>query len=96
MMRQSADGDAGPRRQSPGLASTAAAKTGLPQSNQARQVWISETVLGTALNTSFFASEVGLFAIVMGIALLLTGIGSSSSRRGSSGAPGSRKTLPRP
>ena len=30
-----------------------------PQSNQARQVWISETALGTALNTSFFASRSG-------------------------------------
>jgi hypothetical protein len=50
-------------------------KTGLPQSNAARQVWISETALSTALNTSFFASSVGTFAIVMGIALLLSGIG---------------------
>ena len=50
-------------------------KTGQPQANQARQVWINETALTTALNTSFFASSVGLFAIVMGAALLLTGIG---------------------
>jgi hypothetical protein len=50
-------------------------KTGQPQSNAARQVWISETALTTALNTSFFASSVGLFAIVVGIALLLSGIG---------------------
>jgi hypothetical protein len=50
-------------------------KTGQPQSNPARQVWISETALGTALNTSFFASSVGLFAIVMGVALLLIGVG---------------------
>ena len=50
-------------------------KTGGPQSNTARQIWISETALGTALNTSFFASQVGLFAIVVGVALLLTGIG---------------------
>jgi hypothetical protein len=50
-------------------------KTGQPQSNQARQVWINETALGTALNTSFFASSVALFAIVMGLALLLSGIG---------------------
>jgi hypothetical protein len=50
-------------------------KTGAPQSNQARQVWINETALSTALNTSFFASSVGMFAIVMGAALLLTGIG---------------------
>ena len=50
-------------------------KTGLPQSNAARQVWITETALGTAMNTSFFASQVGLFAIVMGLALLLAGLG---------------------
>lgn len=50
-------------------------KTGAPMSNPARQVWITQTALGTALNTSFFASQVGLFAIVMGIALLLSGIG---------------------
>lgn len=50
-------------------------KTGLPVSNAARQVWISETALSTALNTSFFASSVGMFAIVVGIALLLSGIG---------------------
>jgi hypothetical protein len=50
-------------------------KTGQPQPNQARQVWINETALTTALNTSFFASSVGLFAIVMGAALLLTGAG---------------------
>ena len=50
-------------------------KTGAPQSNMARQVWINETALATALNTSFFASQVGLFAIVVGIALLLSGIG---------------------
>jgi hypothetical protein len=50
-------------------------KTGGPQSNPARQIWISETALGTALNTSYFAASVGTFAIVMGVALLLTGIG---------------------
>ncbi len=50
-------------------------KTGQPQSNLARQVWINETALSTALNTSFFAASVGLFAIVMGVALLLTGAG---------------------
>jgi hypothetical protein len=50
-------------------------KTKGPMSNPARQIWISETALGTALNTSFFASSVGMFAIVMGAALLLTGGG---------------------
>jgi hypothetical protein len=50
-------------------------KSGGPQSNPARQIWISETALGTALNTSFFAASVGMFAIVMGVALVLTGGG---------------------
>ena len=31
--------------------------------------------VSTALNTSFFAETVGVFGIVMGIALLLVGIG---------------------
>ena len=50
-------------------------KSGQPVSNPARQVWISETALGTALNTSYFASSVGTFAVVMGTAMLLIGIG---------------------
>ena len=71
-------------------------KTGAPQSNQARQVWISETALGTALNTSFFASQVGLFAIVMGIALLLTGIGFLLLASGLLGSAGLRRTTDAP
>lgn len=50
-------------------------ETGRPVDNPARQIWITETALSTALNTSFFAEQVALFSIVMGIALLLTGIG---------------------
>ena len=50
-------------------------KTGQPIPNGARNVWVTETALGTALNTSYFASSVGLFAIIVGIALLLIGIG---------------------
>lgn len=50
-------------------------KTGQPMANGARNVWVTETALATALNTSYFASSVGLFAIVVGIALLLIGIG---------------------
>jgi hypothetical protein len=50
-------------------------KTGKPADNPARNIWVNETALSTALNTSFFASSVGTFAIVMGAALLLTGIG---------------------
>jgi hypothetical protein len=50
-------------------------KTGAPVANAARNVWVTETGLSTALNTSFFAQQVALFSIVMGLALLLTGIG---------------------
>jgi hypothetical protein len=46
-----------------------------PVQNSARQVWISETALTSALNMSQLASQVSLFGIVVGIALLLTGIG---------------------
>jgi hypothetical protein len=50
-------------------------ETGRPVANRARDLWITSTALQTALNTSFFAERVGLFSIVMGVALLLTGIG---------------------
>jgi hypothetical protein len=50
-------------------------KTKQPVANGARNVWVTETALSTALNTSFFASSVALFAIIMGLALLLTGVG---------------------
>ena len=46
-----------------------------PTDNPARNVWVTSTALTTALNTSFFAASVGLFAIIMGVALLLSGIG---------------------
>jgi F0F1-type ATP synthase membrane subunit c/vacuolar-type H+-ATPase subunit K len=46
-----------------------------PVQNGARQVWISETALTNALNMSQLASQISLFGIVVGIALLLTGIG---------------------
>src|SRR3954468_12187507 len=49
--------------------------TGKPVENQARNIWVTSTALTTALNTSFFAENVATFAIAMGIALLLTGIG---------------------
>jgi hypothetical protein len=49
--------------------------TGKPVPNAARSIWVTETALSTALNTSFFAESVAKFAIVMGFALLLTGIG---------------------
>jgi hypothetical protein len=50
-------------------------KTQQPVSNGARNVWVTETALTTALNASYMAAQLGLFAIVVGIALLLSGIG---------------------
>jgi len=50
-------------------------KTGQPVANGLRDLWVTETALTTALNTSFFAERVALFSIVMGLALLLSGIG---------------------
>ena len=50
-------------------------KTGQPVSNAARDIWVTSTALSTALNTSYFAENVALFSVIMGVALLLTGIG---------------------
>ena len=36
---------------------------------------MTETALTTALNTAYFAESVATFAIVMGFALLLSGVG---------------------
>ena len=38
-------------------------------------MWVTSTALSTALNTAYFAESVATFAIVMGVALLLTGVG---------------------
>ena len=50
-------------------------KTGQPVPNAARNIWVTATALTTALNTSYFAESVSLFAIIMGLALILTGMG---------------------
>jgi len=50
-------------------------KTGQPVENTARNLWVTELAISTALNTSFFAEQVSMFSIVVGIALLLVGIG---------------------
>jgi hypothetical protein len=66
-------------------------KTGQPVENEKRNIWVTETALATALNVSYFAERVSTFAIVMGIALLLTGIGflvlTLSLLRTATGAP---------
>jgi hypothetical protein len=50
-------------------------KTKQPVDNGRRNVWVTETALTTALNTSYMASQLGLFGIVVGVALLLSGFG---------------------
>jgi len=50
-------------------------KTKQPVENGARNLWVTETALATALNTAFFAESVATFAIVIGTALLLIGAG---------------------
>jgi hypothetical protein len=50
-------------------------KTKQPVENAARNIWVTETALTNALNTSFFAEQVALFGIVVGVALLLVGLG---------------------
>jgi len=49
--------------------------TGQPVSNGARDLWVTETSLTTALNLAYAGSAISLFGIVVGIALLLSGIG---------------------
>jgi len=56
-------------------AAQALKSNGKPVSNPARNVWVTETALSTALNTSYMADQISLFGLVVGIALLLSGIG---------------------
>jgi len=51
------------------------AKTQQPVANGARDLWVTETALTTALNTSYMAERLAAFGIVVGVALLLSGIG---------------------
>ena len=56
-------------------AAAAKDENGQPVSNGARNIWVTETALATALYTSFLAEGTALFGIVVAIALLLAGIG---------------------
>ena len=61
-----------------GTSDPAAAVTdeeGNPVPNPARNTWVTQTALGTALNQAYFGERVAYFGIVVGIALLLAGIG---------------------
>lgn len=48
---------------------------GNPVPNEARNSWVTETALSTALNQAYMADRLALFGIVVGIALILAGIG---------------------
>lgn len=50
-------------------------ETGEPISNAARQSWVTAVAITTALNMSFMAEQLSIFGLVVGVALLLTGIG---------------------
>jgi hypothetical protein len=50
-------------------------KTGQPVPNRARDLWVTETALTTALTMAYMGERLALFGMGMGVALLLTGIG---------------------
>jgi hypothetical protein len=56
-------------------AAAAKDESGRPVSNSARNLWVTETALTTALNMSYMAERLSVFGLVVGVALLLTGIG---------------------
>jgi hypothetical protein len=56
-------------------AAAAKDENGQPVSNGARNIWVTETSLSTALNVSFLAENIAMFGVVVGMALLLSGIG---------------------
>lgn len=56
-------------------ATLALQSNGKPVSNAAREIWVTETALTTALNMSYMADQLSLFSVVIGVALLLSGVG---------------------
>jgi hypothetical protein len=56
-------------------AEAATDESGEPISNGARDIWVTETALTTALNVGYMSEMLSIFSIVVGIALLLAGIG---------------------
>jgi len=56
-------------------AAAAKDESGNAISNGARNIWITETALATGLNVSYMAQQIAIFGIVVGVALLLTGVG---------------------
>ena len=56
-------------------AAAAKDESGQPISNGARNIWVTETALATALDMGFMSEMLSIFSIIVGVALLLTGIG---------------------
>lgn len=50
-------------------------EAGNPVPNGPRQTWVTANALSNSLNMSYLAENLSLFGIVVGVALLLTGIG---------------------
>jgi hypothetical protein len=50
-------------------------QNGKPVDNAARDIWVQETALATALNASYMADQTALFGVVVGIALIMAGFG---------------------
>jgi len=50
-------------------------ETGATVSNNFRNQWVTETALSTALNVSYMAERLSVFGLVVGLALLFTGVG---------------------
>ena len=56
-------------------AAAAKDESGKPVSSHRPNTWVTETALATALNMSYMATGVSIFAIVVGVALILAGVG---------------------
>jgi hypothetical protein len=75
-------------------------KTGQPVANGARNLWVTETALTTALTMAYLGERLAIFGMVMGVALLLTGIGflvltlGGALRRGEAAAEPVRRAEP--
>jgi hypothetical protein len=50
-------------------------EAGATVSNNFRNQWVTETALSTALNVSYMAERLSVFGLVVGLALLFTGVG---------------------
>ena len=53
-------------------AAAAKDESGQPIANGARNIWVTETALATALDMGFMSEMLAIFSVVVGIALLLT------------------------